>query len=95
MVDRLVVLPEDVAVAGLVDFNRVNHPWTALADADRFGEAVTAVGRLQPHVLLSSHSAPAFERVPALLEAMADLPTMAPYVPPDQGRFEELKSEMG
>ncbi len=95
VVDRLEEVPEDDALAGLVDFNRVNHPWTALADVDRFGEAVAAVGRLQPHVLLSSHSAPAVERIPALLEAMAGLPAMAPYVPPDQDRFEDLKPEMG
>lgn len=95
MVDRLEEVAEKDARAGLVDFNRVNHPWTALADEDRFGEAVAALGRLQPQILLSSHSAPAVERVPALLEAMADLPTMEPYVPPDQDRFEELKREMG
>lgn len=94
-VERLEDVDEDDAVAGLVDFNRVNHPWTALADAERFAEAVAAVGRLQPRLLLSSHSAPTSDRVPALLDAMARLPTTEPYVPPDQDRFEELKPEMG
>ena len=95
LVDRLEDVPEDDALAGLLDFNRMNHPWTVLADAGRFGEAVAAVGRLQPSVLLSSHGVPAGDRAPALLDAMARLPGMEPYVPPDQDRFEDLKSEMG
>lgn len=88
-------VPEDEALAGLVEFNRANHPWTAVADRDRFREAVAALGRLEPSVLLSSHGVPAVERAPALLEAMARLPTMEPYVPPAQHRFEQLRSEMG
>jgi flavorubredoxin len=95
LADRLEDLPEEVALAGLVDFNRMNHPWTAVADAGRFREAVAALGRLEPRVLLSSHGVPAVDRAPALLEAMARLPTMEPYVPPDQQRFEQLKPEMG
>ncbi|HYX44855.1 MAG TPA: hypothetical protein VE760_07415, partial [Acidimicrobiales bacterium] len=95
LVDRLEDVPEDDALTGLVDFNRMNHPWTALADADRFGQAVAAVGRLEPTVLLSSHGVPAVGRAPALLDAMARLPSMEPYVPPDQDRFEQLRPEMG
>ncbi|HWC12637.1 MAG TPA: MBL fold metallo-hydrolase [Acidimicrobiales bacterium] len=93
--DRLEDVPEDDAVAGLVDFNRANHPWTTLAAADRFAAAVASVGRLEPRVLLSSHGLPAAGRIPALLAAMARRPTLEPYVPPDQGRFEELRPEMG
>ncbi len=95
LVERLEDVPEDDALAGLVDFNRANHPWTVLADAGRFAEGVADLARLQPSVLLSSHGVPAVDRVPALLEAMARLPGMKPYVPPDQDRFEQLKPEMG
>jgi glyoxylase-like metal-dependent hydrolase (beta-lactamase superfamily II) len=95
LAERLEDVPEEDALAGLVDFNRANHPWTAVADAGRFGEAVAALGRMEPSVLLSSHGLPAVDRAPALLEAMAGLPTMEPYVPPDQDRFEQLKPEMG
>ena len=95
LVDRLEDVPEAEALAGLVDFNRANHPWTVLADAARFGEAVAALGRLAPTVLLSSHGVPAAERTPSLLDAMARLPGMEPYVPPDQDRFEQLKPELG
>ena len=95
LVDRLEDVPEDDALTGLVDFNRMNHPWTALADADRFGQAVAALGRLEPTMLLSSHGVPAVDRAPALLDAMARLPSMEPYVPPDHDRFEQLRPEMG
>ncbi|HEX2192621.1 MAG TPA: MBL fold metallo-hydrolase [Acidimicrobiales bacterium] len=93
--ERLEDVPEEDALAGLLDFNRVNHPWTVIADPDRFGASIASVAGLEPTVLLSSHGLPATERTPALLDAMARLPTMQPYVPPDQDRFEDLKPEMG
>ena len=90
---------EDVArddmLAGLVDFNRVNHPWAALADQAKFDRALDAIDRLEPSVLLSSHGLPARGRTRDLLAAMAALPAMEPFVPPDQARFEELRPGMG
>ena len=82
LVARLEDVPEQEAISGLVDFNRANHPWTALADSAKFDEALATVDRLGPSVLLSSHGVPATGRTQALIEAMATLPTMAPYVPP-------------
>ncbi len=89
----------DVAEAdvlrGLADFNRMNHPWTALADQSRFDAAVAAVADLRPTLLLSSHGALARDKTDLLLEGLRSLPAMEPYVPPDQAAFEDLKPEMG
>lgn len=87
-------VPQDDALRGLVDFNRYNHPWTALADPAKFNKSLEDIDHLQPNILLSSHGVPARERIGALLDAMADLPAMEPYVPPDQARFEELRPEL-
>ncbi len=86
---------ESDARSGLEDFNRANHPWVTLVDQAKFEQSLTALRRLEPTLLLSSHGVPARGRTDALLEAMARLPQMEPYVPPNQEQFEEVKDEMG
>ncbi|MDP8988407.1 MAG: MBL fold metallo-hydrolase [Actinomycetota bacterium] len=88
-------LDEADVLRGLADFNRMNHPWTALADQLRFDAAVAAVADLRPTLLLSSHGVVAGDRTDLLLEGLRALPGMDPYVPPDQPAFEHLKTEMG
>ncbi len=95
LVEDLGDLSESDALSGFEDFNRANHPWTQLVDQTRFDRTLGALRRLQPTLLLSSHGVPARGRTNALLDAMARLPQMDPYVPPDQEQFEELKPEMG
>jgi flavorubredoxin len=94
LVEDLWDVGESEALAGLVDFNRVNHPWVAVADPARFRQALDGLRRLEPSLLLSSHGVLARGRIDELFEAMARLPTMEPLDPPDQARFEELKPEM-
>lgn len=86
---------ESDALQGFEDFNRANHPWVSLADQAKFERSLTALRRLEPTLLLSSHGVPARGRSDALLDAMARLPQMDPYEPPDQEEFEGLKEEMG
>ncbi len=93
-VEDLRDVTEADVLRGLADFNRMNHPWTALADQVRFDAAVAAVAELRPSLLLSSHGALASDRTELLLEGLRSLPAMDPYVPPDQAAFEELKPEM-
>ncbi|HEX2064604.1 MAG TPA: MBL fold metallo-hydrolase [Acidimicrobiales bacterium] len=95
VVDEVWDVGEPEALSGLFDFNRVNHPWVALADPARFLEELEDLRRLQPALLLSSHGVPARNRIDALFDAMARLPAMEPLVPPDQARFEELRPDMG
>ena len=96
LVADLAELDDDDALrTGLADFNRANHPWVTLAEPSRFASILGDLARLEPTVLLSSHGVPARGRAQALLDAMAALPTMEPYVPPDQERFEQLRPEMG
>jgi flavorubredoxin len=94
-VEDLRDVAEDDVRRGLADFNRMNHPWTALADQARFDAAVAAVADLRPTLLLSSHGALATDRTELLLEGLRALPAMEPYVPPDQRAFEDLEAEMG
>jgi glyoxylase-like metal-dependent hydrolase (beta-lactamase superfamily II) len=88
--DASEVAVEDL-LSGLVTFNRVNHPWTAMADAGRFGAALDAVADLAPTVLLSSHAPPAGQAVRPLIDALRRLPELEEYIAPDQQAFELLK----
>jgi flavorubredoxin len=95
LVEDLGDVPEGDARSGFEDFNRANHPWTALVDQARFDRSLAELRRLEPTLLLSSHGVPARGRTGALLDAMARIPLMEPYEPPDQEQFEELREEMG
>ncbi len=91
----LTELPEEEVHAGLLTFNRLNHPWTALADREKFRHALHELRKVEPALLLSSHNVPAPGQVEALIDVMARLPDQEPFVPPDQSRFEELRGDMG
>ncbi len=88
-------VPDDELRSGFMDFNRANHPWTALVDETKFGHALDALLRADPSVILSSHGVPALGRTDDLFDAMATLIALEPFVAPNQVRFEELKGEMG
>jgi flavorubredoxin len=82
-------------VDGAVDFNRMNHPWVALADQRRFDAVLDAVRALEPTVLLSSHGVDSGDRIGELIELLRGLPAMEPFAPPDQQRYEELRPALG
>ncbi len=88
-------LAEAEVEAGLVDFNRVNHPWATMVDQGRFAHALDGLRRLRPSLLLSSHGVLARGQTDRLIDAMATIPDLDPFVPPDQARFEALRPEMG
>lgn len=86
---------EDEVVRGLWNFNRVNHPWSALVDASRFGAAIDTIAAREPTLLLSSHGAVPRHLTALLLDALRQLPELPPLRPPDQSRFERLKPQLG
>ncbi len=95
LVRDLSEVPDDKLRSGFMDFNRANHPWTALVDETKFGNALDELRRADPSVILSSHGVPALGRTDDLFDAMATLIALEPFVAPNQVRFEELKGEMG
>jgi flavorubredoxin len=86
------VLPETVRHFGDADvkeffegfdvLNRAISPWTALVDAGRFHRTVHSVSSLSPARLLSAHG-PTVEggMIASLMEAMARIPTLPPWLP--------------
>ncbi len=95
LVADLSELGDEEVSAGLTTFNRANHPWTTLADAAKFRHVLDELRQVGLELILSSHSLPTASRTELLFAAMATLPELEPFVPPDQSRFEELRGEMG
>ncbi|MFN2590213.1 MAG: MBL fold metallo-hydrolase [Actinomycetota bacterium] len=95
VIDDSRAVPDDDLVAGLVTFNGVNHPWTALVDPERFGATVDAVANLEPTVLLSSHAPPARHATALLIDALRRRASTVDYVAPDQEEFDRLKPLLG
>ena len=94
-VEDLADVSDGDARAGFADFNRANHPWATMVDQDRFARRLDELRRLRPALVLSSHGVLAPGRTSELIDAMAALPAMEPFVPPDQARFEALRPDMG
>jgi glyoxylase-like metal-dependent hydrolase (beta-lactamase superfamily II) len=83
------------ALAGLLTFNAVNHPWTVVADPALFGAAIDAIAQRRPAVLLSSHAPPARTGIALLLDGLRRAPGSEAHVPPDQEQFEHrLKPQL-
>ncbi|MEJ2855650.1 MULTISPECIES: MBL fold metallo-hydrolase [unclassified Saccharothrix] len=78
---------EDVAendyYDGLALFTRANAPWTSLVDQDKFDKVIDLIRAVNPKTVLSAHGPVASGRTDALLEAMRKIPTMTPWLPPE------------
>lgn len=95
LVHELSEVSDDDLRSGFADFNRLNHPWVALVEQPRLGQALSELMRFDPRLLLSSHGPLAHGRTETLVQAMADICTMEPFVAPDQPTFEALREDMG
>ena len=87
----LPAVSDDDLVSGLITFNAVNHPWTALVDPKRFGAAVDTVADLEPTVLLSSHAPPARHATALLIDTLRRVAPAADFDAPDQEEFDRLR----
>lgn len=92
-VDASPSAPADL-VAGMLEFNSVNHPWTTVADPDRLGRAIDAIAALAPRLLLSSHGPVPYADAELLLDALKRSPYLEPHVPPDQAGFDRLRDQL-
>jgi glyoxylase-like metal-dependent hydrolase (beta-lactamase superfamily II) len=75
---------------GFAVFNRAIAPWVSLVDPDRFGASVQLLRDLSPQRLLSSHAPVATGRTAWLLEAMAAIPSLPPWLPEADLEIEAL-----
>ncbi|KAA2258717.1 MBL fold metallo-hydrolase [Solihabitans fulvus] len=75
---------------GLALFTRANAPWTALVDQNKFDRVIDDIRKLNPGRILSSHGPIAAGRTDALLTAMRSIPSMTPWLPPEDVEVEAV-----
>jgi flavorubredoxin len=75
----------DTSEAAFLDgfglLNRAIAPWVTNTDPARFAQTVRELRALDPERLLSSHGPVVTDRVPVLLDAMAELPRLPAWLP--------------
>lgn len=89
-VRRASELPPSLFDEGLVKFNRANHPWVHGVDRHWLALRLAEVRALAPSAIASSHGPLLQEEVPAVIDRLAALPDMEPFLPPDQARLLEI-----
>ena len=85
---------EEEFYEGFYLFNRLNHPWFALVDPQKFLVQLENIRRLEPKVIASCHAPMARGRTGAHLEAMARIPDMDPISLPDQALLDSILSQI-
>jgi flavorubredoxin len=94
------VLPEMVEDSGDADpadfldgmalFTRANAPWTALADQAKWERSLDTVRALEPNLVLSSHAPTANARTGELIDTVAKVPSMDPWLPEEDIEVEAV-----
>lgn len=88
-------IPESVFYDGFYLFNRLNHPWFALLDPNKFDAVLEGIRRLEPKFIGSCHAPLARAgQIDAHLKAMARIPSMGPLDLPDQAALEGILAKI-
>jgi glyoxylase-like metal-dependent hydrolase (beta-lactamase superfamily II) len=77
-------------IEGLTTWATIDAPWLGLVHADRFGESLQAIHRLDASVVLSAHLPPAPGMARTLLEHLKKAQSAPAFVGPDQAAFEQM-----
>ena len=88
-------MPASAYAKGFQIFNRLNHPWVALVDQNKFNVALEEIRILEPKIIGNCHSPLALGRTESHLRAMAEVPVMDGPMPlPDQAALEAILTQI-
>ncbi len=87
-------VPEAAFNEGFSIFARVLSPWTALADQAKYDKMLAGLQRIQAKTVVSCHAPVSRGRTDMMLKAYSAIPSMEPFVGPDQVALEALLAEM-
>jgi hypothetical protein len=90
MADDVGDLPAREVAAAQQLWATVDSPWVHGVDRERFSASLAAFGEPGLDLVLSTHLPPARNRGAALLETLAAVPALPPFVGPDQAALEQL-----
>lgn len=83
-------VPADAYEHGFNWFNRVNHPWYAVADPARIRAEVERIRSLSPRTIVSYHGPAAQGRTDQLCDMIARIPSLERLVLPGQAELEAM-----
>ncbi len=75
---------------GLFTWTTVDSPWLHAIDRNAFAKSLDSIRKISPKVILSSHLPVACDMAHELLQLMAEVPAVKPFVGPDQQEFEAM-----
>ena len=87
-------VPQGPYSEGFNIFNRVLSPWVGLVDQAKFDGTLEVIRQLGATSVVSCHGPVAQGRTDDLLKAMSALPSMEPFVGPDQAALEAMMARM-
>ncbi|MEU9301008.1 MBL fold metallo-hydrolase [Streptomyces sp. NPDC048269] len=68
----------------------VDSPWVQVVDVDRFLATVEPLRAMNPETVLSTHLPPAVGLTSRLIDNVAGVPGLSPFVGPDQAALEQM-----
>ncbi|MEU5692584.1 MBL fold metallo-hydrolase [Actinosynnema sp. NPDC020468] len=75
---------------GFALFTRANAPWTSLVDPQKFDKVIDVIRALNPARILSAHGPVANGLTDRLLDEMRKIPSMTPWLPPEDVEVEAV-----
>ncbi|MDP3062348.1 MAG: MBL fold metallo-hydrolase [Chloroflexota bacterium] len=75
-------------------FNQANHPWTPLVDQGKFEVVLERIRRMEVKTIFSSHLPAAHGQTDSLLKGLSAIPSMEPFVGPDQAALEAMLKQI-
>jgi hypothetical protein len=84
----------DELIQGCTMWTTLDSPWLHNIDPARFASQLSALGAMEPSVILSAHLPPAYRITDVLLQTLANVPDAAPFVGPNQAALEMMMASM-
>jgi len=88
----LAKLEEKEVQQGMSMWETFDCPWVHLVDREKFGKSLEAVRSMKPSMILSGHLPMARNKTDLLLKVASGLPSLPPFVAPNQEAFSQMVS---
>ncbi|MCZ7372783.1 MAG: MBL fold metallo-hydrolase [Candidatus Methanoperedens sp.] len=79
---------------GMVTWALADNPWVHWFDPDKFSQKLDKIRQMAPKMILSTHLPPARNKTEQFLKLLADVPTLEPFVAPNQAALEQMLAQM-
>ncbi|MGW8181647.1 MAG: MBL fold metallo-hydrolase, partial [bacterium] len=86
-------IPEENLTQGVVSWAGVDSPWVHTVEPSAYSASLKRISEMAPKMILSAHLPLARGKTSELLEMLARVPAMPPFVAPDQSALEQILAQ--